>query len=192
MGQRLIMNIYEYEGNSEPILNVYYHWSAYTRSAYEEAKIFLTEYNRITRTGNLIIDCLNALESAGARVCEPEESEALFKDLNFEAATDSINRNNGIIAYTESGKEDNEAYGEGTLNVYMRSETIANYCTWATDEDEILDSEIDPESIPLIDQDLEYISFNDLENTLMMLNNMVRSRVYIYKTPNNEYISLIE
>lgn len=52
MGQRLIMSIHKDRGE-EPIINVYYYWSAYSRSAYCEAQDFINAYDSIKKTGVL-------------------------------------------------------------------------------------------------------------------------------------------
>lgn len=191
MGQRLIMNIHKDRGE-EPIINVYYHWSAYSRSAYCEAQDFINSYNSIEKTGILETDIIIALENIGARV-EIEDRQYVHKQLGFEPLEDNLDRNKGLIALSEEQRLTNLDYAEGEIQIFMNDKDIDNLCFWEEDEIEFYEMHNEDKiiEIPQID-DLEYTTFDDLEVTLYTLNNMTRSNIYQYRNMNNRIISLIE
>ena len=191
MGQRLIMNIHKNRGE-EPIINVYYHWSAYSRSAYCEAQDFINAYDSIEKTGVLETDIIRALENIGARV-EIEDRQYVHEQLGFEPLEDNLDRNKGLIALSEEQRLTNLDYAEGEIQIFMNDKDIDNLCFWEEDEIEFYEMHDEDKiiEIPQID-DLEYTTFDDLEVTLYTLDNMTRSNIYQYRNMNNRIISLIE
>lgn len=191
MGQRLIMNIHKNRGE-EPIINVYYHWSAYSRSAYCEAQDFINAYDSIEKTGVLETDIIRALENIGARV-EIEDRQYVHEQLGFEPLEDNLNSNKGLIALSEEQRLTNLDYAEGEIQIFMNDKDIDNLCFWEENETEFYEMHDEDEiiEIPQID-DLEYTTFDDLEVTLYTLDNMTRSNIYQYRNMNNRIISLIE
>ncbi len=191
MGQRLIMSIHKDRGE-EPIINVYYHWSAYSRSAYCEAQDFINAYDSIKKTGVLETDIIMALENIGARV-KIEDRQYIHEQLGFEPLEDSLDRNKGLIALSEEQRLTNLDYAEGEIHIYMNDKDIDNLCFWEENEIEFYEMYYENEitEIPQID-DLEYTTFDDLEVTLYTLDNMTRSNIYQYRNMNNKIISLIE
>lgn len=189
MGQRLVMNIYEDDGD-EPIVNVYFHWSAYSRAAYYEASRFIDALYNIERTGSTTLNVIQALESFGARVLE-DDRELVIKDFDYKPREDNIDRNEGLIAYSKDLKDNNMIYAEGEMDIFLNNETINNLCFWITDdlEDE---EEIEEIYIPWIDYNLENITFDTLEQTLSTLDNMITDHVYVYKNEYGDYVHLIE
>lgn len=191
MGQRLIMNIHKNRGE-EPIINVYYHWSAYSRSAYCEAQDFINAYDSIEKTGVLETDIIRALENIGARV-EIEDRQYVHEQLGFEPLEDNLDRNKGLIALSEEQRLTNLDYAEGEIQIFMNDKDIDNLCFWEENEMEFYEMHNEDKiiEIPQID-DLEYTTFDDLEVTLYTLDNMTRSNIYQYRNMNNRIISLIE
>lgn len=191
MGQRLIMNIHKDRGE-EPIINVYYHWSAYSRSAYCEAQDFINAYDSIEKTGVLETDIIMALENIGARV-KIEDRQYVHEQLGFEPLEDSLDRNKGLIALSEEQRLTNLDYAEGEIQIFMNDKDIDNLCFWEENEIEFYEMHDEDKiiEIPQID-DLEYTTFDDLEVTLYTLDNMTRSNIYQYRNMNNKIISLIE
>ena len=191
MGQRLIMSIHK-DRWEEPIINVYYHWSAYSRSAYCEAQDFINAYDSIKKTGVLETDIIMALENIGARV-KIEDRQYIHEQLGFEPLEDSLDRNKGLIALSEEQRLTNLDYAEGEIHIYMNDKDIDNLCFWEENEIEFYEMYYENEitEIPQID-DLEYTTFDDLEVTLYTLDNMTRSNIYQYRNMNNKIISLIE
>ena len=191
MGQRLIMNIHKNRGE-EPIINVYYHWSAYSRSAYCEAQDFINAYDSIEKTGVLETDIIRALENIGARV-EIEDRQYIHEQLGFEPLEDNLDSNKGLIALSEEQRLTNLDYAEGEIQIFMNDKDIDNLCFWEENETEFYEMHDEDKiiEIPQID-DLEYTTFDDLEVTLYTLDNMTRSNIYQYRNMNNRIISLIE
>lgn len=185
MGQRLVMNIYD--DDDEPIVNVYFHWSAYSRAAYYEASRFIDALYNMERTGSTTLDVIKALESFGARVLE-DDRELIIKDFNYKPREDNMDRNEGLIAYSADLKNNNMIYAEGEIDVILSSEEIINYCFWVGDEEDEYDDEEEP---PQIDN-LEYATFNTLEQVMATLDNVVNNNVFAYRNECGDIIHLIE
>ena len=191
MGQRLIMEIYENRDSEKPLLNVYYHWSAYTIAAYMEANNFIESlYNRVERTDSLLLDCVIALELVGARLTENERSE-IKKLYNYDAREDNINRNNGLIAFTEKGMTESKEYGEGYIEIFLQEEEVNNLCLLIETEDALEDMEINVDDVITINQDLETATFDNIIYVIDLLQNLINSKNYIYRNIYDEYIYLI-
>lgn len=123
MGQRLIITNHL---NGEPINNIYYHWSAYTISAIQEAINLKNEivngfencYNdKLSVKDNFNLILLNT--SAGIATEHYEKSAFYIESLLGKPYDNThVNRNNGLIAYHPQEIMNNEGYGEGFLDIY--------------------------------------------------------------------------
>lgn len=128
MGQRLNLEITK---KNRVVANAYYHWSAYTGSAYE---LTAMAYNFIKYNKGSIKDskllAIRALEATGAGVPDWQEGESELRRLRnirkystteFEPFQD---RNHGIIScFTDSIKE-TEDWAEGTVTIDLDTESI--------------------------------------------------------------------
>jgi hypothetical protein len=115
MGQRLNLEIRD---GDKILANSYYHWSAYTDSAYELTTRVLSFIEANPMDDHLLL-AVRALESTGAGLskCGPiEKSEygqmrSRYKDLDF---SDVVDRNLGLISVTEEGIKETQFWAEGT------------------------------------------------------------------------------
>ena len=128
MGQRLNLEITK---KNRVVANAYYHWSAYTGSAYE---LTAMAYNYIKYNKDSIKDskllAIRALEATGAGIPDWQEGESELRRLRnirkystteFEPFQD---RNHGIIScFTDSIKE-TEDWAEGTVTIDLDTESI--------------------------------------------------------------------
>lgn len=198
MGQRLVMNIYPSQG-AEPMMNVYYHWSAYTSAATNEAFKFVQNYQD---TGNPISDSLRALEAAGARIIE-DDIDFAINELNYEPRRDNIDRNDGLIAISERGCSDNETYAEGLSHIYLQEQVFVNdCCMWFDDFDDLAEwYEVEEEDLDEFEDEtlgiptmgnLTELFFSEIEDTLNMLCNLVSSGHFKYRMEDGTIVSMIE
>lgn len=134
MGQRLVITIHAF---SEDIAKIYYHWSAYTTSALQEAKDIIDNVNWFDTTNKdeLILRITRQLEKCGGGV-DIRDREAFKEKYPNEAFEDDINRNYGLIAITECGMKELEHWSEGDLTIDFDAEKVYNEVMFAYASDE--------------------------------------------------------
>lgn len=135
MGQRLVITIHAFD---EDIAKIYYHWSAYTTSALQEAKDIIDNVNwfDVTNKDELILRITRQLEECGGGV-NIRDREAFKKKYPNETFKDDINRNYGLIAITDDGMGELEYWSEGDLTIDFDEETVYNevMITYESDEE---------------------------------------------------------
>ena len=132
MGQRLVINGIK---NHVPIFNIYYHWSAYTETALQETDQLLKYLLRPENCGDLVLSAIEYCESnAGGITVDKdfEEAKRLYPDHNFK--TDDISRNNGLIAITADGMNNNISWAEETIDIDFDNDLINNNVFWGYDD----------------------------------------------------------
>lgn len=189
MGQRLVMNVYEHDSDPDPLLNVYYHWSAYSTASLMEAANFLESYNEIEHTEVKIIDLIQAFEELGARVSNADDIAYIADTYGYETDTISINRNNGLIACTEKTMRESDSYAEGIVNIYLDDGYLISDCFYYVWDREELEDE---NRIVRAREDLESIRFDRLDFVIMFLINAVADRVYVMEVEEDQLLGLIE
>lgn len=122
MGQRLNIEIVNGEIS---LANCYYHWSAYTHSALCLTKKVIEAYYDSEAIVGLKM-AVDLLEATGGGVNEVEREEIQkqpdkFGHLKFK---DCVNRNGGLLAVTESGKEETRKWEEGRVTIDLDTETF--------------------------------------------------------------------
>lgn len=124
MGQRLVINGIK---NHVPIFNIYYHWSAYTETALYETDQLLKYLLRPENCGDLVLSAIKYCENNGGGITgdkDFEEAKRLYPAHNFK--TDGISRNDGLIAITANGMNNNLAWAEGTIDIDFDNDLINN------------------------------------------------------------------
>lgn len=130
MGQRLV--IANYTTDAEPTNAIYYHWSAYTDSALEELVELtdtITDYyeqldnpvNVMTTKEEMIthfnLACLSAVSGIDM---SDKKSLAYLKTIKPTYENNNVDRNEGMITFTETDIANCLSYSEGTLSVYWK------------------------------------------------------------------------
>lgn len=128
MGQRLNLEITK---KNKVVANAYYHWSAYTGSAYE---ITATAYNFIKYNKDSIKDskllAIRALEATGAGIPDWQEGESELKrirNIRKYSTTEFAqfkDRNEGIISCFPDSIKETEDWAEGTATIDLDTESI--------------------------------------------------------------------
>ena len=132
MGQRLVISN---RINGQEVNNIYYHWSAYTLSAISEVNglceyvikwinenrndIFLkmrSMYNdkTITPTDLFNLACYNAVSGIPNN---DQKSLQYISEIGGNPNNKQLNRNEGLIAFSQAGREDSLYWSEGTLPI---------------------------------------------------------------------------
>ena len=198
MGQRLVITA---NYKNQEIAKIYFHWSAYTVSALIEAYDLINAINisDCTTIEDLQLQLIRYCESNGGSVDGGAYSEEM-KYVKFifpkEEFKGNGNRNQGLIAISDVGRDEMQRYGEGDLIINFDSQEVSNYCYIGWDlagyknyrKDEC-GEEVDFNSIKPLDLELSCIPFNDLNSAIDNLYNLDGS---IYITKNSEIIELIE
>lgn len=148
MGQRLTIRIYQNKEQEKSIATLYYHWSAYTESALEELKTFYNNYRhyfkiqrieqkllqlhptpfeavkQYNELDNIVTSIYQAvIETGGGYASDADEAENainLYSALKTHYKPNhSVNRNNGIVAFTEEQQNELYDWSEGDIKLYL-------------------------------------------------------------------------
>lgn len=128
MGQRLVVSVYKNKNESEPIMSIYYHWSAYTISALMESYNIIKSYRERKKSIPSEAGLILSMEKMGIRI-DPQDLtyiQKLYPDLKFN--TEDADRNLGLIAMSKERIEQQIYWAEGLANVYLEEEDIINDC----------------------------------------------------------------
>ena len=134
MGQRLVITVHAFD---EDIAKIYYHWSAYTISAFQEAKDIIdnVDWFNSTSKDELILRITRQLEKCGGGV-SIRDREAFKKKYPNETFKDDIDRDCGLIAITDDGMEELEYWSERDLIIDFDTEKVYNDVMFTYESDE--------------------------------------------------------
>ena len=180
MGQRLVITIHAFE---EDIATIYYHWSAYTTSALQEAKDIIdnVEWAGSANKDELILRITKHLEKNGGGVdfCDREAFKEKYPSEMFES---DIDRNYGLIAITKKGMNELQHWSEGDLTIDFDEEIIYNdvLFTYVSDEEfkeerkdaGFEDDDIDVENIKKLLFDPTEVHFFALDSAISELDDL--------------------
>lgn len=125
MGQRLVITFYKNKAQEKPFASIYYHWSAYSLSALEELDDLLDESQEFFLNKDYSDKTwIPYLCSKVSGVTYDDVDDYINQyDQNYSENT-QVDRNNGILAISDSGIENHLFWSEGTLLVYLEEETF--------------------------------------------------------------------
>ena len=135
IGQRLVVTI---ETNEKKLCNIYYHWGAYTYSALLHTKeIIDCIYNHKDETEkDMLLRLIRFCEDNGGGInCTTDEFkrvESLYPEESFK--TEGYSRNDGLIALTEEGIENAQAWSEGDVFINLDTDQV-DFCVYCGYED---------------------------------------------------------
>lgn len=196
MGQRLVITA---KYKNQEIAKIYFHWSAYTVSALQEAYDLINAIYILncTTIEDLQLQLIRYCENHGGCVDGGANSEEM-KYVKFifpkEEFKGNGNRNQGLIAISDIGRDEIQKNSEGDLIINFDSQEVSNYCyigwdlagykNYRKDEHE---EEVDFNSMESLDLDMGRIPFNDVSSAIADLQSL---NDYVYFT-GNEVIELI-
>ena len=186
MGQRLVINCIR---DGERFATLYFHWSAYTDSTYEEGRKIVSGlmergYSKdMTKEETILMlekilreDSQHPSGYSGKTVAishggvdQTEAEIAAFEQLGLskeEMDTENISRSDGLISITEQGMRDSETWGEGFAVLDFDNETFENDVFYEEEPDsEAFEfAEIDYDDVPLWDPPMEFTGAIKWEN----------------------------
>ncbi len=201
MGQRLNIEIFN---NGELLANCYYHWSGYTTSSMELAKIILADYDRIMALDLCIKTkaiLLLQLTNGGLMVND-RDNELQFalenlprQDLEKVSLNPSINRNEGLISITEDNMEETRQWEEARITIYLDTKKIDFDNVIISDregwEEDYPDTNYD--DLPLFPfdttWDIDFKDFNELYDYFKMAYD---EQSWYFKYTDNQVLTMIE
>lgn len=197
MGQRLVITA---KYKNQEIAKIYFHWFAYTVTALIEAYDLINAINisDYTTIEDLQLQLIRYCESNGGSVDGGAYSEEM-KYVKFifpkEEFKGNGNRNQGLIAISDIGRDEIQENSEGDLIINFDSQEVSNYCYIGWDlagyknyrKDEY-EEEVDFNSMESLDLDMGRIPFNDVSSAIADLQSL---NDYVYFT-GNEVIELIK
>lgn len=186
MGQRLVVSCIR---NGEKFATLYFHWSAYTDSTYEEGRKIVSGllergYSKDMTKEETILMLEKILREESQSPSYPHEQPAYithggvdqtdaeiaaFEALGLtkeEMDAENISRSDGLISITEQGMRDSEIWGEGFAVLDFDNETFENDIFHEEEPDsEAFDfAEIDYDDIPQWDPPMEFTGAIKWEN----------------------------
>lgn len=128
MGQRLVLQVEKPEGTR--IASLYYHWSAYTTSALQEIRNLLARYFNpgiilppYTPDLDPQLRLIRVAETMGGGIDGGEDSSEwnyiTQKYPKEKFKTTGIDRNDGLIAISESGMKAMQDWAEGNATIIL-------------------------------------------------------------------------
>lgn len=171
MGQRLNIEIVNGETS---LANSYYHWSGYTDSALSLTKKIINAYYQSIDIVGLIM-AVRLLEETDAGINEEERKlidekyPEKFGRIPFKRCVD---RNSGLIAVTEEGKEATRKWEEGRVTIDLASETFIFDVVYYFSREECKEYyDIDTENFPECEYDLSCVPFDAIDDLIRIFNN---------------------
>ena len=167
MGQRLNIEI---KSGDEIIANAYYHWAAYSDSAYELTKIIVNEFDNV-KDMDKFGQAIALLQKTGSGVDNGDFAIAKSKlpeDFQLIRAT---NRNNGITSISEEGMTETRNWEEGRVTIDLDSKTIDFDVLWKLDDVEDPEIELKMKNAKQLDFNPFEMSFEDIEKLGLVVSN---------------------
>ena len=180
MGQRLVITI---EKNAKAIAAIYYHWSAYTSCALDETKkIIDCIYDHKDETqAEMLLRLIKHLEKNGGGIGGASEEFDYIKSLypNEQFKTENYSRNDGLIALSEDGIADLQAWSEGDVFINLDEDRV-DFCVYSGYEnlDEYIEQrkewdddfdENELEDIPKFDCNLGHFDVDEIDYVIAQL-----------------------
>lgn len=124
MGERLVITVKAFD---EDIATIYYHWSAHSIGALEEADKLISEvpWDEAKSADELILMLTRYLENNGGGV-EREDMDTFNWRFNEHFKADGNSRNCGLIAISEEAMDDQIKWSDGQLWIDFDEQVIHN------------------------------------------------------------------
>lgn len=200
MGQRLNIEI---TNNGEVLANAYYHWSGFTNSALDLTDTILNNIDEI-QSDNVIDRAIHLLESTNAQLTQKERAYAVetlgLTNLATSNNKTPIDRNDGLIAVSESGMKETRDWEEARVTLDLSEKTIYMNIHSIESKEEFI-GEVNPDGnnlkteydkLPIcdinLDDDVPFENFDELKNAIQVL---INDREYDVKLENGDVCSFI-
>lgn len=203
MGQRLVITV---QYGSENIARIYYHWSAYTRSALKEARDIIEYLDDVDPK------TVPQIQLALIRLCENngggidgglDSTEGIYIQKRWpheQFRKANPDRSYGLIAITETGMDEMLGWAEGELTIDIYERMVYNDVFWSSDFEswkeyygegygytqEKLDR-MTLDDIHELHHSIEEVGFSEVDDLLRELDDGVGHCVYTFRRGNIVY-----
>jgi hypothetical protein len=186
MGQRLVITIHAF---NEDIATIYYHWSAYTTSALQEARDIIdkVDWFNTSDKDELVLCITRYLESCGGGV-DIRDRKVFEEKYPGEEFSNDVERSYGLIAISEDSMAQQQKWSEGDLTIDFDAEKVYNEVmfTYASDKEfkqgridaGFEDDDIDVKGIKKILLDPTEVHFFALDSTIKALDGLQFCRYF--------------
>lgn len=194
MGQRLNIQIVE---NDEVLANAYYHWGAYTSSSLALTQMILENRKNIEKAEDSVLYAIRLLESTDA-LLHPDELTTVQNRYLGEYFEPATSRNDGLIAVSKKGMENNLGWEEGRVELHIDKETVDFTVLYICDKESYLnnyrETEEDYQRLPVssFDYNEHEVPFDSFEPFASELIKLIESNVYSIRTVNEEVVNFVE
>lgn len=198
MGQRLVINV---KNNDDTFASIYYHWSACSVSALCEANRLLKNFfsEDFMQIEDESLRLIRIVESGGGVIYGGKGSKEyleILKRYPEEKFRETGNRNEGLIALTQRGREDINHWAEGFLNISLNNQTLEdNVSCFYANIDELRaiydeDEDIEDNLKNMIQTDINFsnIRFFELDKAIEVLSNAER----LVELPTGEILEIVK
>lgn len=152
MGQRLNIEI---KSGEKIIANAYYHWAAYSESAYKLTRLIVDDFDNVKDLDKFGL-AIVLLQKTGAGVVNDDfdaVKSKLPEDFQLEKG---ISRNLGLISISEEGMKETRDWEEGRVTVDIDNQKIDFDVFWKLDDVE------DPELVSRM-ENAKQLDFNPFD-----------------------------
>ena len=195
MGQRLNVELII---GDKPIANVYMHWSAYTSSALVVAKDVLDTFKNedVANTTTLDLTKIYSLIQTaipGSSVSVEEESKLEEKGIDTIKRAKMVDRNSGLISFSEEGMEETRDWEEGRVSIHLDTLTVDFDVLWIIDKKEFIE---EYKRSKFVEEDkFEYhnLSYDDFVKFKEHIDELISNKIYYIKVKGSkDVIGFIE
>lgn len=192
MGERLLIEIIK---DDRLLANAYYHWGGYTSSSFEITNTIINNIDRIDAS-NDVLYAVRLLETTGAllKETEIEEMEAFAKGEKFDPAA---NRNDGLIAVSDEGKDDLGFWADALVEIDLDKKIVKLDVFEELDKEDFFESfrnaKEQYEKLPVAKEtDYKIIPFDKFNAVAEEIFKMLDNHIYGIRLENGDVLQLYE
>lgn len=170
MGQRLNIEIWK---NGKALANCYYHWSAFSNTSSELAKIIIKNIQSVQENNDTLM-AIKLLEATGAGLTDREiEYINKIPEIPSIEFKKTKGRNDGLIAVSEKEMQENRFWAEGSVFIYLDENRIKFdvFFKSSFEEWEVENEGIKAEDLESTEIDFDDIKFNKINEFCEFINN---------------------
>lgn len=186
MGQRLVITIHAFD---EDIATIYYHWSAYTTTAIQEARDIIdkVDWFNTSNKDELVLLITRYLESCGGGV-DIHDRKVFEEKYPGEEFSNDVDGSYGLIAISEDSMAQQQNLSQGDLTIDFDTEKVYNEVMFTYESDEefkqewtdagLEDDDIDVKNIKQLLFDPAEVHFFALDSAIEELDDLQFCRCF--------------
>lgn len=182
MGQRLVVNVI---CDDKQIASLYFHWSAYSVSAIEEAKWIISAVEDHNVPKDIRLRLLDTVQLRGGCVSggqDGDEFKAVQEMYPNLTLSNTGSRNEGLIAFSEEGMARLNGWAEASIELDFDTRTVYNSVFYVYDDPEEFECDFreDFYEVPERDLFIDWFNFDECDYIIEQLEDVCRQN-YRYR-----------